>query len=230
MQYKKSLHTALLAAVAVASLGLGGCSALDKIPGMDKVSGGGSSVDTSSVLDKSKKMVVNFAVTLVAINYAQAEALKAFDLGDEAEKANQAAKAFESGISDEDEKNKIIAETKARDEKIKEMIQKKGKLTGDARVHFAKSAASYAGASYAGGLLANNAVHFGEETKATAGKLNSNPVSLAKFTRDVAPGAFVVAQMPSLSAQWADTTKTLIDYAKANGDDITVDKNMLKME
>jgi len=228
-QYKKSIQVFLLAS-SVALLGLTGCSALDKVPGMDKLTGGSGSTDTSGVLSQSKKMVKNFIVTLVAINYAQSEALEAFGLGDEAEKAKAAAKAFESGVSDEDQKNKIIAETKARDKIIADKIAKNEKLTGEARTHFAKSAASYAGASYAGGLLAKNAVKFGETTKDTATKLQSNPISLAKFTRDVAPGAFVVSQMPSLSAQWADTTKNLIAYAKANGDDVTVDKNMINME
>lgn len=228
-QYKKSFQVILLAS-SVTLMGLTGCSALNKVPGMDKLTGGDSSANTTSVLDQSKKMVKNFVITLVAINYAQSEALQAFGLGDDAEKAKAAAKAFEAGVSDEDQKSKIIAETKARDKKISEMIAKNEKLTGDARVHFAKSAASYAGASYAGGLLAKNAVKFGETTKDTVTNLQTSPVSLAKFTRDVAPGAFVVSQMPSLSAQWADTTKNLIAYAKANGDDISVDKNMIKME
>jgi len=229
-KYKKTVRVLLLTSAA-SIVGLTGCSALEKVPGMDKLTGGAdSSVDTSSVLDQSKKMVKNFVIAFVAINYAQGEALEAFGMGDEAEKAKQAAKAFEAGVSDEDQQNKIIEETKARDKMIEEQIAKNEKLSDEARSHFVKSAASYAGASYAGGLLANDAVHFGETTKDTMGKLNSNPVTLAKFTRDVAPGAFVATQLPGLSKQWASTTQTLIAYAKANGDDVQVDKDMLKME
>jgi len=228
-KYKKPLQVLLLASAA-SVVGLTGCAALDKVPGMDKLTGGDSSVDTSSVLGQSEKMVKNFVVTFVAINYAQSEALEAFGLGDEAEKAKQAAKAFEAGVSDDDQKNKIVEETKARDKLIEEKIAQNEKLSGEARTHFAKSAASYAGASYAGGLLAVNAVKFGETTKDTMGKLNSNPVTLAKFTRDVAPGMFVATQLPSLSKQWASTTENLIAYAKTNGDDVQVDKDMIKME
>jgi len=110
--------------------------------GLGSFTGGGdsgSSVDTSSIVKTSKKMAKNFNLAMSTINYAQAEALEAFGMADDAEKARVAANLWKNGISDEEVKDKEVGETKARDEKVAKFSKNSDKMTGKARKHLAKS-------------------------------------------------------------------------------------------
>lgn len=192
--------------------------------------GGGSSADTGKLVTTSKKMVKNYTIAMSSINYAQAEALEAFGLGDLAEKARQDAKTFKSGVVNGDgNDDKKIANTESRNKIIDKHAKKKTKLTGEARKHLAKSAATYAGASYVGVEIVKSLKDWMDGAQGAMKSMSSNPMKLVGFKKDVGPGLYVLSKLPDLASKWTSTSSALIGYAKINGDEIDSDKEKKKI-
>ena len=199
------------------------------IPGI----GGGessSSVDTSELVKTSNELVDKYRLSMVSINYAQAEALEAFGLREMAEEARQDAKAFQGGVVDGKAGDKKVENTEKRNEEIYKRAKKGTKLQGQARKHVAKSAAAYAGTSYMGVKIAENIKTWGSDAKGAMSSLKTDPRKLAGFKNDIEPGLFVMTKLPDLASQWTKTASVLVDYAKVNGDKIDEKKEAKAME
>jgi hypothetical protein len=201
---------------------LTGCSMNTDAFGIPGFGGGdsSSSVDTGTLVETSETLVKHYKVSMISIQYAQAEALEAFGLGDEAEVARQDAKTYSSGVVDGDEGDQIIANTNERDDLIREAVSEGVKLQGEAREHLAKSAAAYAGASYVGVKIAESLVDWGSEAQDAMSSMQSDPMQLAGFKDDIDPGLYAIQNLPDLAQRWVKTSSVLIDYAKLNGDNI----------
>lgn len=194
--------------------------------GMPSFGGGDSSpsVDTSKLVDSSKDMVKQYTRSMTTINYAQAEALEAFGLGKEAEKARQDAKAFEGGVVDGEDGDKLVENSQKREALIQKHAKKKVKLQGGARKHLAKSAVTYAGASYAGVKMLESMKKWSGDAKGAMSSLSSDPMKLSSFKSDIDSGLYVMQKLPELSSKWINTSSVLIDYASMNGDKIDISK------
>lgn len=188
--------------------------------------GGGdsSSIDTSQISESSKTLVDQFKFSMKAINYAQAEALEAFNMVDEAEKARLDAKAIDSGVADGEAGDKLVENTQSRNALILQKSKGQQKLTGAARKHLAKSAAMYAGSSYAGVKILGGLEKWFPEAQSALTSMSKDPMNLGKFKETIEPGIYVMSKLPELSSSWVKTSKVLVDYAAVNGDKIDTSK------
>lgn len=212
--------------VACAAFLVGGISINAHAFGLSDLGVGDSSpsVDTGKLVETSETLVEQYKLSMISIQFAQAEALEAFGMGEEAEQARQDAKIFKSGVVDGDKADQAIEFSKQRDDTIRELASKGVKLQGEARVHLAKSAATYAGASYVGVKIAKNLADWGSDATDAMSSMQSDPMQLAGFKDDIDPGLYVIQKLPDLAQRWVKTSSVLIDYAKVNGDKIDTGK------
>ena len=216
--------TSVIACVAALTMGTSFNAQAFGFGDMGSAFGGGSastaSVDGAKYVESSKRMVSHYVIAMTAMNYAQAEALDAFGLADKAEEARQAASAYEGGVVDGDEGNKLIESSLARDEMIMEYINKNEKLGSKASEHLSKSAISYAGASYAGVLILKDIKDWASGAKDVMKSMKTDPMKLSSFTSDTEAGFYVISKLPDLVSKWSSTSSSLISYAETNGAEI----------
>ena len=193
--------------------------------GMPSFGGGGSSssVDTAKLVETSKEMVEYYKLAMITVTRAQSEAFLAVNEGEKAEEAKQLSNAWASGQTKE-ELEKLTAGTKEYSKEVQNNVIGGEKLQGNARVHLAKSATMYTGASYAGVKILESMKKWSSDATAAMSSLKTDPMKLASFKNDIEPGLYVMSNLPGLSSDWVSTASKLVEYAKINGDTMDGDE------
>ena len=189
---------------------------MPKLPGASAAAA--SAVDASAM---QESIVRTFISGSSKINEAQIELAKAFDLKEQVAALEADAKALGSGATDQSTLDKATQNSKAANDAIAKHLADGKPLSEEGKKHYVASLSPFASGLLITAKMPADLKEFGASAQQQV--QSASLIQKASVVSKLAPGMFLVKELPGYTANALDSFKKIVTYAKSNSIPIPAD-------
>lgn len=217
--FTKVIATALLVSP-LCGFSVGGLSDVAKMATSSETEAKKATVDVDAVSAQGAKLVASYALAMAGVSEAQADLAEAFNLGDLAGELKNQQTALKSGNLTADEAEKVVELSEKANEAIEGKMKEQIALDDQAKSKVGSALVKYSAGAAGTAMLISSAKDVVTNTGEYVASLPLAQKATA-LTGDLSVALNVAKEIPSLSKNLISTGGSFIEYATAQGIDVS---------